>query len=179
MDLCISFHWLLGGASKSTVILGSFFPPKRMYFLFLGLSYFFKLFFLKIDIFFLYISNVISFPGFLSKNSLSHAPSCSSSTHPLSLPVLAFLYTGALSLLRTKGHSSLCCPTRPSSATYAAGASGSLHVYSFVGGLVPGSSVNTGWFIFFSSCGAGNPYSSLGPSSSSAIRDPVLSSMVG
>jgi hypothetical protein len=38
------------------------------------------------------------------------------------LPVLAFPYTGASSLHRTKGLSSHWCPTRPSSATYAAGA---------------------------------------------------------
>jgi hypothetical protein len=42
-------------------------------------------------------------------------------THSRS-PVLAFPYTGALSLHRTKGLSSHWCTTRPSSATYVAGA---------------------------------------------------------
>ena len=40
------------------------------------------------------------------------------------LPVLEFPYTGALSLHRTKGLSSLLMLTKPSSATYAAGAMG-------------------------------------------------------
>ena len=39
-------------------------------------------------------------------------------------PLLAFPYTRASSLLRTNGLSSHWCPTRPSSATYAAGAMG-------------------------------------------------------
>ena len=39
-------------------------------------------------------------------------------------PVLAFPYTGASNLLRTKALFSLWCPTRPSSATYVAGAMG-------------------------------------------------------
>jgi hypothetical protein len=39
-------------------------------------------------------------------------------------PSLAFPYTGALNLHRNKGFSSHWCPTRPSSATYAAGAMG-------------------------------------------------------
>jgi hypothetical protein len=56
-------------------------------------------------------------------------------------------YTGTLSLHRTKVLSSHWCLTRPSSATYASGAMGSLHVYSLVGGLVPGSSWSTDWFI--------------------------------
>jgi hypothetical protein len=37
------------------------------------------------------------------------------------LPALAFPYTGASSLHRTKGLSSYWCPTRPSFATYAVG----------------------------------------------------------
>jgi hypothetical protein len=41
------------------------------------------------------------------------------------LTALVFLYTGASSLHRTKGHSSRWCPTRPSSATYAVGSMGS------------------------------------------------------
>jgi hypothetical protein len=45
-------------------------------------------------------------------------------THPLPPPALIFLYTGALSLKRTKGLFSHRCWTRPSSATYTAGAMG-------------------------------------------------------
>jgi hypothetical protein len=36
-----------------------------------------------LDIFFVYISNVIPFPGFPSKNPLSHPPTPCSPTHPL------------------------------------------------------------------------------------------------
>jgi hypothetical protein len=43
--------------------------------------------------------------------------------------------------------SSHWCLTRPYSATYAVGAMGS-SMYSWVGGLVPGSSRGTGWFIW-------------------------------
>jgi len=47
---------------------------------------------------------------------------------PIHLPLPPYLptppYTGGYSLGRTKGFSSHWCPTRPSSATYAAGAMG-------------------------------------------------------
>jgi hypothetical protein len=85
---------------------------------------------------------------------LSHPPTYSC------LPSLAFPYTGALSLHRTKGLSSHWCQTRPSSATYAAEAMGPsrcplwLVVYSLgaLGDLV-------GWYCC-SSYGAANPFSS-------------------
>jgi hypothetical protein len=59
------------------------------------------LFFLLLDIFFIYISNVIPFPGFPSRNPLSHTLSPASVrvfSHPPTysyLPTLAFPYTGA------------------------------------------------------------------------------------
>jgi hypothetical protein len=58
---------------------------------------------------------------------------------------------------------------------------GSLHVYSLVCGLVPGSSGVEVWLIdiFCSSYGVANPLSSFSPFSSSSIGDPVLSLMVG
>jgi hypothetical protein len=49
---------------------------------------------------------------------------CTLHTYPLYLPALEFSYTGASSLQGTKGLSSHWCLTRPSSATYAAGAMG-------------------------------------------------------
>jgi hypothetical protein len=57
---------------------------------------------------------------------------------------------------------------------------GSLHVYSLVGGLVPGSSgeVMVGLY-YCSSYGAANPFSFLSYFSSSSIGDPVLSTMFG
>jgi hypothetical protein len=64
-----------------TSALSSFHPS------FFPFFFFFILFFLFIlDIFFIYISNVIPFPGFPSKNPLSHSSSPSSPTHPLLLP---------------------------------------------------------------------------------------------
>ena len=74
--------------------------------------------FLLSDIFYIYISNVIPFPDYPSKNPLSPPPA-HQPTYSYFL-VLAFPYTGALSLLRTKGLSSHWCLTRPSSATNAA-----------------------------------------------------------
>jgi hypothetical protein len=65
----------------------------------------------------------------LPRNLLSYPLSpCFSEGAPLPthscLPTLAFPYTGASSLHRTKGLSSQWWPKRPSSATYAAGAMG-------------------------------------------------------
>ena len=48
-----------------------------------------------LDIFFIYISNVIPFPRFPSKNPLSPPPSPCFPTHPLPFLILAFPYTGA------------------------------------------------------------------------------------
>jgi hypothetical protein len=66
-----------------------------------------------LDIFFIYISNIISFPVFPSKNLLAHPPAQQPTYSRFT--VLAFPYTGVLSLHRTKGLSS---------ANYAAGAMG-------------------------------------------------------
>jgi hypothetical protein len=53
---------------------------------------------------------------------------------------------------------------------------GSLHVYSLVGGLLPGSSGGSGWLIFFS-YGVANPFSSFSPSPNSSIgSDPCAQS---
>jgi hypothetical protein len=57
-----------------------------------------------LDIFFIYISNVIPSPGFPSEKLLSHPHSPCSPTNPLLLPCSGIpLYWG---LLRTKGLSS-------------------------------------------------------------------------
>ena len=85
------------------------------------LLFFFNFLFL---ILFMYISNVVPFPGFPSANPLSHPPS------PVSLRVmphfylttLASPYVGASSLHRPIGLHSNWCQLRQSSATYAAGA---------------------------------------------------------
>jgi hypothetical protein len=82
------------------------------------------------------------------------------------LPTLAFPYTGALSLRRTKGLSHWC-PRRPFSVTYAMGPS-----MCTLGGLLPGSSEVSSWLMFF--LWVANPFSSFSPFSNS-----VLSPMVG
>ena len=71
-----------------------------------------------LDILFIYISYAIPFPSFLSESSL-YPPPTPQPTHSLFLP-LAFPYTGAYNLQKTKGLSSHWWPTRPSSVTYAA-----------------------------------------------------------
>jgi len=97
-----------------------------------SLHYLGNVFFFLFWIFFIYISNVIHLPGFLSISPLSPPPlpssrGCSPSptTPPFPPPCPDIpLPWGGFSLGRTKGFSSHWCPTRPSSATYAAGATG-------------------------------------------------------
>jgi hypothetical protein len=69
-------------------------------------------FYILLDIFFIYISNVI--PKILYNPHPSFPP-----THSLLLPALAFACTGAYDLCTTRGLSSHWWPTRPSSVTYA------------------------------------------------------------
>ena len=94
-------------------------------------------------------------------------------------PTLAFPYTGALSLHWTKGLSSHWCPTRPSSATYTAGAMSPFHVYSLVGELVLESSRRV-WLVDIvvlpMDC---KPLQLFCPLSSSSIEHPMLNPMVG
>jgi hypothetical protein len=90
---------------------------------------------------------------------------------------LAFSYTGASSLHRTKGLSSHWWLTRPSSATYAAGAMNPF-MCTLVGGLLPWSSGGlAGWYCccFY---GFAIPFSSFSPFSNSSIGDPMFSPMV-
>jgi len=115
------------------------------------------IFFLLLAIFFIYISNVISFSGFHSCNHLSHRPS-------------RFFYEGTPSLLPTLAFH--WCPTRPSSATFSAGPMG-LSMCILDSGLLPGSS---GWLLSY---GVANPFSYFSPFTNSSIGDPVLSSVVG
>jgi hypothetical protein len=90
------------------------------------------------------------FPSFPTGNACLLFCFCDGASHSptyFHFTALEFSYTGVSSLQRTKGLSSHWWPTRPSSATYAAGSHGSIHVYSLVGGLVPGSSGRSGWLI--------------------------------
>jgi hypothetical protein len=103
--------------------------------------FFFQLFLL--DILFIYISNVIPFPGFPSRKPVSHLPSpwFYEGTHPTAypLPTSCPLHWDMecsqdqgplLPLMSDKAILCYICNWSP----------GTLHVYSFVGGLVPGSS---------------------------------------
>jgi hypothetical protein len=81
-----------------------------------------------LDIFFIYISNVIPFPGptpleppILPPPPASMRVFPHSSTHPLLPPHPRIPYTRATSLHRTKTLFSHWCLRRPSSATYAVG----------------------------------------------------------
>jgi hypothetical protein len=93
-------------------------------------SLFFSILNLFVDILFIYISNDIPFPGFPSENPLSHyhlPTSMRVFSHPPTHFCLHSLASPTLrhqAFPRTKGCSSHLCPTRPSSATYAAGVMG-------------------------------------------------------
>jgi hypothetical protein len=99
------------------------------------------------------------------------------STH-FCLPALAFPYTGESNLHRTKGLSPI--DANKAILCYICGWShGSLHVYSLVGGLVPGSSGGSGWFILLFFLWVANPFNSFSPFSNSSIGDPMLGPMLG
>ena len=83
---------------------------QNFYFIFYFLKYLLSivLFILLLNIFFIYISNVIPFPSFPSGTPLSHSSfpcfyeSAPTHTHPLPFHLLAFPYTGASNFHRKK-----------------------------------------------------------------------------
>jgi hypothetical protein len=117
---------------------------------------------LLLDIFFIYISNVIHFSGFHTENPLSAPSPPDSPTHSLPLPGPGIpLHWGIkpsqdqVPLLPLKINKAILC-------YICSWSHGSLHVYSLVGGLVPGSSGGLGWFILlFLLCGC-KPHQQLG-----------------
>ena len=128
---------------------------------FIQLSYIYEIYFLVLffiyfllDIFFIYISNVIPFPSPPTLNApIQYNSSCFEEgalppIHPLLPPCPGIPLHWGIEPSHTKGLSSHLCPTKPSSALYVAGAMGP-SIYSLVGGLVPGSSRSTGQFMFF------------------------------
>jgi hypothetical protein len=125
-----------------------------------------------LDIFFIYISYVIPFPSFPSKNPLSPLPSPCSPTHPFPLPGPGIpLYWGIepsqdqgpfLPLMSDKAILCYICSWSHESH----------HVFSLINGLVLGKVLVSSYCC--SSYGATNPFSSLGLFCSSFIWDPVL-----
>jgi hypothetical protein len=110
-------------------------------------------------ILFIYISNVFPLPSFPSTSRLSPPPSpcLYEGAPPPFHPLLSQQPSGSLSWI-IKGLFSQWCQIRQSSATYPAGAMGPPHVYSLVGGLVPGSSGDTGGWYCCSSYGVAAPW---------------------
>ena len=107
--------------------------------------FYFVCFFL--DIFFTYISNVIPFSGFSSENPLSPPHFPCSPTHPLPLPSSGVPLHSGIKLSQDQGpvlplmtnKAILCC--------ICSWSHGFLHVYSLVGGLVPGHSGEGIWMV--------------------------------
>jgi hypothetical protein len=110
---CCMLHKILGYDTELLISPGNSQSSHHQYF--------------SLDIFCTYISNIIPFPCLPPRNLLSYP--CfyegvpTPPTHSY-LPALSFPYNGALIIHRNKGLSSHWCPTRPFSATYAAGAMG-------------------------------------------------------
>jgi hypothetical protein len=98
-------------------------------------------------------------------------------THSLPPPTLEFPYTGAsIELSQDQGPLLPLMPNKAILCFMCSCSHGSLHVYSLIGGLVPGSS---GWgdclvsWYCCSSYGVANPFSYFSPLSDSSIGDPI------
>jgi hypothetical protein len=103
-----------------------------------------KIFYFLLNIFFIYISNIIPFPDFPSENPYSLHP------FPAHQPTHSASWSWHSPTL---GHRTFTRPkaSPPIDALFSyvcVWSHGSLHVYSLVVGFVPGSSAGTGWFIF-------------------------------
>jgi hypothetical protein len=136
-----------------------------------------------LDIFFLYISNVFPFPGLPFGNSYPIPPPPTSMTvlpHP---PIHSSSHPGIPTHWGIE-HPQAQGPLLPLMSDKAvlyhicSRSHGSLHVYSLVGGPVPGSSWESGQLTLLLLHGAANPLSSFSPLSNSSIGDPVISPMV-
>jgi hypothetical protein len=141
-----------------------------------------------LDIFFIYILNVIPFSQFTHPET--------SYPHPLSPCFYEGVHAPNHPLLPPASHPRIplhwgiepsqdqgpLLPFMPNKAIlcYIFGWShGSLHVYSLIDDLVLGSSGGSGWLILFFPLWGCKPFSPLSPFSNSSTGDPVLSPMVG
>jgi hypothetical protein len=138
-----------------------------------------------LDIFFIDISNIILFPSFLSRIALSHPPSpcfynsVPPSTHQLPPPHPHIPLHWGIKPSQGQGPLLPLMPDKAILCYICSWSHGSLHVYSLVGGLVPGSSGRSGWLILLFFLWVANPFSSFSPFSNFSIGDPLFSPMVG
>jgi hypothetical protein len=105
-----------------------------------------------LDIFFIYISNIIPFPGFPSGKPLSHSPSpCFIESflppHPPPLPHPGILLHWGIKPSQDQGTLLLLMSDKALLCYICGWSHGPLHVYSLVDGLVPRSSGESGWLI--------------------------------
>ena len=143
--------------------------------------FFFALVFLLFlwDIFLIYISSGIPFPGFPSENHLTPPPSPCSPTHPLLLPGPGIPLHWGIEPSQDQGPLLPLMSNKPNLCYIGSWSHGSLHVYFW---LVVYSLGALGVLVGSYCCpsyGAANPFSSFGSFSSSSIGDPVLSPMIG
>ena len=100
-----------------------------------------RILFFSLDIFFIYIFNVIPFPSSLSENLLFLPPSPCSPTHPLSIPGPGIPLHWRIESSQDQGRLLPLMTDKVILVCHICSWShGSLHVYSLVGDLVPGSS---------------------------------------
>jgi hypothetical protein len=120
------------------------------------------LFLFLLDIFIIYISNDIPFPGFPSENPLSYPPSPCSPTHPLPLPGPDIPLQWGIKPSQDQGPLLPLISNKAILCYICSWRHWSLHVYSSVGGLVPGSSGDTGWFLLLFFLWGCKPFQLLG-----------------
>ena len=128
---------------------------------------------------FIYISNVILFSGFSSTTPLSHPTSLcfyEAPIHPHP-PICSCLTALGIPLgtepSQDQGLAFSLMPYKVILCYTCSWSYGSLHVYSLVEGLVPGSSEGSGWLILTFILWGCNPFSSFSPSPNSSIGVPT------
>jgi hypothetical protein len=134
--------------------------------------------FFLLEIFSIYKSNVIPFPG-PPRNPLSFPPHPAAIRifpHPWTysqLPTLEFPYMGlSVQSSQDQGPLLLLISNKAIHCYTCHWSLGSLHVYSLVSGLVPGSSGWSRWLILMFILWVANLFSSFSPFSNSSIGDP-------